>query len=462
MAAFETAGPEVGVVYSGYWKFVDASENRVYIPLPWVRRRDGWIHEELLRNNFVTTQAAVVRRECFDRSGYWLEGLPGKQEWELFLRISRDYQFRYIDEPLLNSRYDPAGISENRMGIYRSMERILELHRDDFAAHPTILAEHYVRLGLQYAPRRRVRKGARLPPPGRGPPALELEVPGRRPRRVPRRGAVQPARRPLPRPRRGRRVERHDRRAGILHPVAGRPAVVPGRSSPRAGSPSGSRRSSRATSRPRPPGRFDDPAILERLRRAIVAQKSGYWKAGDRRQISYRSGYSVLAYLAYQFPVYYFQSCHLLARLAADGLLSREMRVVDLGTGPGVLPLALITLGRHVPGSRPRCCRSSPRRSTARPAGTWSAALPSPATASASAGPSPSTPGPSATAEIPDGIDLLVLSNLLNELPGDPAAKAATVMRWASHLSEHGTVLLVEPADLENATGLRAVQRELL
>ena len=64
--------------------------------------------------------------------------------------------------------------------------------------------------------------------------------------------------------------------------------------------------------------------------------------------------------------------------------------------------------------------------------------------------------------EITDGIDLLVLSNLLNELPGDSASKAATVMRWASHLSEHGTVLLVEPADLENATGLRAVQRELL
>ena len=82
MAAFETAAPEVGVVYSGYWKYVDASENRIYIPLPWVKRRDGWIHEELLRNNFVTTQAAVVRRECFDRSGYWLEGLPGKQEWD--------------------------------------------------------------------------------------------------------------------------------------------------------------------------------------------------------------------------------------------------------------------------------------------------------------------------------------------------------------------------------------------
>ena len=131
MAVWEDAGPEVGVVYSGYWKYMDAEGNRMFIPFDWVKQRDGWIHDELLRNNFVTTQAAVVRRECFDRSGYWLEGLPGKQEWELFLRISRDYQFRYIDEPLLNSRFTEGGISNNRMritgrwsGSWRSTRRL--------------------------------------------------------------------------------------------------------------------------------------------------------------------------------------------------------------------------------------------------------------------------------------------------------------------------------------------------
>ena len=57
------------------------------------------------------------------------------------------------------------------MGIYRSMERILELHHDDFAAHPPILAEHYVRLGLQWARagefakgRDYLRRGAALQP----------------------------------------------------------------------------------------------------------------------------------------------------------------------------------------------------------------------------------------------------------------------------------------------------------
>lgn len=171
MAVWEHAGPEVGVVYSGYWKYMDGEGNRMFIPFDWVKQREGWIHDELLRNNFVTTQAAVVRRECFDRSGYWLEGLPGKQEWELFLRISRDYQFKYIDEPLLNSRFTEGGISNNRTDIYRSMERILEVHHDDFARSPPILAEHYVRLGLQFGlsgefekGRDYLRRGAALQP----------------------------------------------------------------------------------------------------------------------------------------------------------------------------------------------------------------------------------------------------------------------------------------------------------
>ncbi|MEN6343455.1 MAG: class I SAM-dependent methyltransferase, partial [Methanospirillum sp.] len=206
----------------------------------------------------------------------------------------------------------------------------------------------------------------------------------------------------------------------------------------------------------------DDPAVLERLRRAVVAQKSGYWKAGENRRISYRSGYSVLAYLAYQFPVYYVQSCRLLARLAVEGHLSQKMRVVDLGTGPGVIPLAMVTLGRYLPGFSAEVIPVEPSEEHLEACRHLVRGF---READDAVRVRPALPVDAATvadAEIPDEIDILVLSNLLNELSGAPAAKAATVMRWASRLSENGTVLLVEPADLENATGLREVQRELL
>ena len=207
---------------------------------------------------------------------------------------------------------------------------------------------------------------------------------------------------------------------------------------------------------------FGDEVIFDRLRRAIVAQKSGYWKEGKRREISYRAGYSVLAYLAYQFPVYFFQSCHLFSWLAAEGRLRDGMRIVDLGTGPGVIPLALLTLAGYLPKFTAEVLPVEPSEEH------WEACrhlvkgfsrlddqvriLPAlredAANVEASA--------------IPRNIDLLILSNLLNELPGDAGRRAEVVLRWTENLADDGMVLLVEPADLANSTALRDVQRALI
>lgn len=205
-----------------------------------------------------------------------------------------------------------------------------------------------------------------------------------------------------------------------------------------------------------------DPVVLERLRSAIVAQKGAYWRSDDRRRISYRKGYSVLAYLAYQFPVYYLQSCRILARLASDGLLSTKMRVVDLGTGPGVVPLALVTVGRYLRGFSAEVIPVEAADEQREACGHLVRGFREPsdrvAVRPAIAADATAVDG----VAIPGGIDLLVLSNLLNELPGDASARAATIARWAARLGERGAVLLVEPADLENATRLRAVQRDLI
>jgi hypothetical protein len=86
---------------------------------------------------------------------------------------------------------------------------------------------------------------------------------------------------------------------------------------------------------------WNDPVIIERLRRAIMAQKGDYWKPAQKRSLQYTKGYSILAYLAYHFPVYFMQTEHLLMMLARDGLLKKSINVLDIGTGPGVVPLAI-------------------------------------------------------------------------------------------------------------------------
>jgi len=207
---------------------------------------------------------------------------------------------------------------------------------------------------------------------------------------------------------------------------------------------------------------WSDPVIIERLRHAIVAQKDDYWKPAEKRSLQYTKGYAVLGYLAYHFPVYFMQARHLFAQLALDGLLKREMTVLDLGTGPGVMPLALEDFWRCLDNARATVSSVERSKENIEAFGTLARSI--------------ATPDPQVTIEppkeaditspgdvpLPDRIDLMVFSNVLNELAGLPLAKRADlVMTYAERLAPDGTILIIEPAEEVTSTGLRAMSLAL-
>ncbi|TAJ45480.1 small ribosomal subunit Rsm22 family protein [Methanofollis fontis] len=207
---------------------------------------------------------------------------------------------------------------------------------------------------------------------------------------------------------------------------------------------------------------WNDPVVLDRIRSAVVAQKGGYWSRG-RGRITYTKGYDVLAYLAYQFPVYLVQTEVILHRLAMDRLLPAQMRVLDAGCGPGVVSLAVIDYLARIEGVSasieaidlseehveaylslvPAYAERKGQVSVARPV---RGDLTDP--------PKGALQGP---------FDLILFSNVLNELPcTDPADRAAVVARFMDRLSPDGTMVLVEPAERESSTALREVQQHLV
>ena len=207
---------------------------------------------------------------------------------------------------------------------------------------------------------------------------------------------------------------------------------------------------------------WDDPVTLERLRHAIVSQKDDYWKPSYQRGLKYSKGYSVLGYLAYHFPVYFMQTERLLAMLARDGLLRDSMTILDVGTGPGVVPLAsadfwsrldhakatVHSLDRseeHIEAFmflRERCTAKGGDVSIKPPVKT-------------------DIRDPD-MAKIPGKIDLLVFSNVLNEITdATPENRANLVMRFAERLSQDGSILIVEPAEETTSTGLRVLSIHL-
>jgi SAM-dependent methyltransferase len=205
---------------------------------------------------------------------------------------------------------------------------------------------------------------------------------------------------------------------------------------------------------------WEDPIVLEKIRKAIVGQKAQYWKTGHKRKIDYRSGFSVLGYLAYQFPVYFAQFEHILQDMAQDGLLKRRMRVLDVGAGPGSVSLAVIDFFRRLDNCAVDLFALEKYEENSEAyvnLVTPFAGVPDkfrvekPIRADLTEKPA-----------LPDNLDLIVFSNVLNEIDVDIGQKAEIVMHCAKSLAPDGNLIIIEPADKDNAIALRQLVSALM
>jgi glycosyltransferase involved in cell wall biosynthesis len=143
--ALETAPPEVGIVYTGWYEVIN--NKKEYFPPAGVKPKDGDLFSSLLRRNIVGTPMALVKRGCFEKAGMFDEALSPIEDWELFLRMSRHYQFKYIDEPLAIQYKQADSISKNQSTRIKAFGQMLEMYYEDIKQDNRILAYYYFRLG---------------------------------------------------------------------------------------------------------------------------------------------------------------------------------------------------------------------------------------------------------------------------------------------------------------------------
>ena len=206
-------------------------------------------------------------------------------------------------------------------------------------------------------------------------------------------------------------------------------------------------------------------AYADRLEDLLAAAYGPDWHAGEsgdalrgrirRLKEDYYRGRDVAydretahAYAVYHLPDYYAAVQYPLADLADDGLLPRRLRVLDVGAGVGGPALgvhdlfpedSLVDYHAVEPSAAADVFESMLDGSRA----------------------SFRTHLHRETAESfdPDGeYDLLIFGNVLSEL-ADPVGVAR---RYCEFLAEDGSCLLLAPADLDTATGLREVERALV
>ena len=108
--------PEVGLVYSTFAWWNPDSEG--VFPDPGNYKDDsstseideefsGWIYHLLLLDCWVLTSSALIRAEVFDKCGTFDESLPYSEDWDLWLRISREFPFIKLTKSLTLYRQHP-------------------------------------------------------------------------------------------------------------------------------------------------------------------------------------------------------------------------------------------------------------------------------------------------------------------------------------------------------------------
>jgi glycosyltransferase involved in cell wall biosynthesis len=146
MRAFETAPPEVGIVYTGF--FIITTNKREYKPSAEITPKDGNIFSSIIKGEYlVSPQTIVVKRECFEKAGLFDEHLPAMEDWEMALRLSKHYHFKYINEPLVLYYPQSDSLSRNKSAVIQAYQQVLERYFEDIKQDKRLMAKHYLRLG---------------------------------------------------------------------------------------------------------------------------------------------------------------------------------------------------------------------------------------------------------------------------------------------------------------------------
>ncbi|HXH94720.1 MAG TPA: glycosyltransferase [Thermoanaerobaculia bacterium] len=99
------AHPEIGLFYS-MMDMVD-DRGRYIRTLPIRTRRD--VYPAVLEGNFIFNSTVAVKRECLSRVGLFDTKLIGCEDWELFVRVTREFPALLIDESLVAYEHSSSG-----------------------------------------------------------------------------------------------------------------------------------------------------------------------------------------------------------------------------------------------------------------------------------------------------------------------------------------------------------------
>lgn len=144
---------QIGIVYCrGYVvnEQKERTETSLYLSnIPFLA--SPTFHDLLYQDVIGSTSQPMIRKECFDICGGFLESLPARQDYEMWLRISQKFEILGINEPLFKYYiYDGDQITKSPIKAAVGNEIIYKRYQKDFNENKEARYEIISRIAWYY------------------------------------------------------------------------------------------------------------------------------------------------------------------------------------------------------------------------------------------------------------------------------------------------------------------------
>ena len=148
----------ISVVYSGSYRY--KNNEKIYIPPKCVPSKHGKIFNQLLFGNFIPAISVTAKRECFDKVGLFDPALISFEDWDMWIRLAKNYLFYYIPSPLNIIYFTHDSLTANQNNFLVAEKIILKKHYDSFSKQKKALAKRYAKIAILYAYRNNFNKAS--------------------------------------------------------------------------------------------------------------------------------------------------------------------------------------------------------------------------------------------------------------------------------------------------------------
>ena len=157
VAILDHSPKEVGGVYTGR-VIMDGTTGRILGRRLASKRENLFL--DLLRQRYnLTPSTLMIRQICFEKVGWFDESIGYAPDFDMWVRLAKEFDFECIEEPLTIYRVHEKQLTKNIPFVIEGRERQLEKYSYWLSMNPQSHSALYLNLGILYCLNENSKKG---------------------------------------------------------------------------------------------------------------------------------------------------------------------------------------------------------------------------------------------------------------------------------------------------------------